>query len=109
MRNLRTFTYAFDHSVTYAGSDSDGDRHHRSPAVPAAPLQAMLVALNDKQAWRITVGSCAKGSAKVTITTDGSTTWADAKTSLATIMRVPPIHGPYCVRHRRRRELRSRA
>lgn len=59
----------------------------------AAPLQTILVAINDKQAWRITVGSCAKGGAKVAITTDGGTTWADAKTALNTIVRVRPTDG----------------
>jgi len=51
------------------------------------------VAINDKQAWRITVGSCVKGGAKVAVTTDGGTTWADAKTSLKTIVRVRPTDG----------------
>jgi hypothetical protein len=60
---------------------------------PAAPLQTILVAINDTQAWRITVGSCAKGGAKVAITTDGGTTWADAKTSLKTVVRVRPTDG----------------
>ena len=60
---------------------------------PAAPLQTILVAINDKQAWRINVGSCATGGAKVAITTDGGTTWADAKTPLSTIVRVRPTDG----------------
>jgi hypothetical protein len=58
-----------------------------------APLQTILVGINNKQAWRITVGSCAKGGAKLAITTDGGTTWADAKTSLSTIVRVRPTDG----------------
>ena len=58
-----------------------------------APLQTILVAINTKQAWRITVGSCAKGGAKVAVTTDGGTTWANAKTSLSTIVRVRPTDG----------------
>src|SRR5674476_317569 len=59
----------------------------------AAPLQTILVAINDKQAWRINVGSCAKGGAKVATTTDGGATWAQAKTALNTIVRVRPTDG----------------
>jgi hypothetical protein len=59
----------------------------------ATPLQTILIAINDKQAWRVTVGSCSKGGAKVAITTDGGTTWADAKTSLKTVVRVRPTDG----------------
>lgn len=58
-----------------------------------APLQTILVAINDKQAWRINVGSCAKGGAKVATTTDGGATWAQAKTPLNTIVRVRPTDG----------------
>ena len=60
---------------------------------PAAPLQTILVAINDKAAWRINVGTCAKGGAKVATTTDGGTTWADAKAPLGTIVRVRPTDG----------------
>ena len=59
----------------------------------AAPLQTILVAINDKQAWRVNVGSCAKGGAKVATTTDGGATWTDAKTPLNTIVRVRPTDG----------------
>ena len=55
-----------------------------------SPLQTILVALDNKAAWRISVGSCANGGAKVAITTDGGTTWADAKTPLRTVVRVRP-------------------
>jgi hypothetical protein len=58
-----------------------------------APLQTILVAINNKQAWRINVGSCAKGGARVAVTTDGGSTWVDAKTSLSTIVRVRPTDG----------------
>lgn len=51
------------------------------------------MAINDKQAWRINVGWCAKGGAKVATTTDGGATWAQAKTALNTIVRVRPTDG----------------
>jgi hypothetical protein len=62
-------------------------------AAPAVPLQTILVALDSQQAWRVNVGSCAKGGAKLATTTDGGSTWADARTSLATIVRVRPSNG----------------
>ena len=60
---------------------------------PAAPLQTILVALDNQRAWRIRVGSCADGGAKAATTTDGGTTWADAKAPLGTIVRVRPTDG----------------
>ena len=58
--------------------------------VAAAPLQTILVALDNQRAWRVSVGSCAGGGAKVATTTDGGKTWADAKAPLRTIVRVRP-------------------
>ncbi len=60
---------------------------------PAAPLQTILVALDNRRAWRIAVGSCASGGAKIETTADGGATWADAKTPLQTIVRVRPTDG----------------
>ena len=59
----------------------------------AAPLQTILVALDNQRAWRVRVGSCADGGAKVATTTDGGTTWVDAKAPLGTIVRVRPTDG----------------
>ena len=91
---------------TSAGSPSASVRPSSTPSVkpsppataaatttPVAPLQTILVAINDKAAWRINVGTCAKGGAKVATTTDGGTTWADAKAPLGTIVRVRPTDG----------------
>lgn len=64
-----------------------------APAATVAPLQTLLVAIDTKRAWRITVGSCATGGAKVATTTDGGTTWTDAKAPLRTIVRVRPTDG----------------
>lgn len=60
---------------------------------PAAPLQTMLVAIDNQRAWRIGAGSCAAGGATLATTTDGGTTWADAKAPLRTIVRVKPTDG----------------
>lgn len=60
---------------------------------PAAPLQTMLVAIDKQRAWRVGVGSCAAGGAKLVVTTDGGKTWADAKAPLRTIVRVRPTDG----------------
>jgi len=59
-------------------------------AAPAAPLQTMLVAVDDKQAWRVHTGSCSAGGATLAITTDGGRTWTDTKAPLGTIVRVRP-------------------
>ncbi len=56
----------------------------------AAPLQTMLVALDNKRAWRVRAGSCSAGGATLATTTDGGKTWADAKAPLRTIARVRP-------------------
>lgn len=64
-----------------------------APTAPAAPLQTMLVALDNQRAWRVTVGSCAAGGATVVTTTDGGTTWVDAKAPFRTIVRVRPTDG----------------
>lgn len=57
---------------------------------PAAPLRTMLAALDNQRAWRVSVGTCAEGGAKLVTTTDGGTTWTDAKAPLPMIVRVRP-------------------
>lgn len=64
-----------------------------TPAVPAAPLQTLLVAIDNQRAWRVRVGSCAAGGATVVTTTNGGKTWSDAKAPLRTIVRVRPTDG----------------
>jgi len=56
----------------------------------AAPLQIMLVAIDDQRAWRVRAGSCSAGGATLASTTDGGRTWGDAKAPLRTIVRVRP-------------------
>ena len=60
---------------------------------PAAPLQIMLVAVDNERAWRVGVGSCSAGGATLATTTDGGTSWADAKAPLRTIVRMRPTDG----------------
>jgi len=55
-----------------------------------APLQTMLVAIDDKRAWRVHAGSCSAGGATLATTNDGGRTWTDTKAPLRTIVRVRP-------------------
>jgi hypothetical protein len=64
------------------------------PAEPVTtaqvPLRTMLVALDDKRAWRADAGSCADGGATVGTTVDGGRTWAKRRVTLPRIVRVQP-------------------
>ena len=62
-------------------------------AALAAPVQTILVAIDDKQAWRVHTGSCSAGGATLATTGDGGRTWTDAKVPLRTVVRVRPIDG----------------
>ncbi len=64
-----------------------------TPTGTAAPLRTMLAALDNQRAWRVSVGTCAEGGAKLVTTTDGGTTWTDAKAPLPMIVRVRPTDG----------------
>ncbi len=59
-------------------------------AALGAPLQTMLVAIDDKAAWRVHTGSCSAGGATLATTGDGGRTWTDTKAPLGTIVRVRP-------------------
>jgi hypothetical protein len=64
-----------------------------TPVTPAsAPLQTMLVALDNQRAWRVGAGSCSAGGASLATTADGGRTWAQAQaqTNLSRIVRVRP-------------------
>ncbi len=67
-----------------------------SPSVPSsvtaagAPLQTMLVALDNRQAWRVGAGSCSVGGATLATTVDGGKTWAKVNPNLGRIVRVRP-------------------
>ena len=62
-------------------------------AAGAAPLQVMLVAIDDRLAWRVRAGSCSAGGATLATTSDGGTTWVDGKTPLRSIVRIRPSTG----------------
>ena len=84
-------------SAGTSSTPSDTGSAASSPTAPAtataalaAPLQTMLVAIDDKAAWRVHTGSCSAGGATLAITTDAGRTWTDTKASLGTIVRVRP-------------------
>jgi hypothetical protein len=55
-----------------------------------APLETMLVALDDQRAWRVGAGSCSAGGANLATTQDGGKTWAKGNAGLSRIVRVRP-------------------
>ena len=55
-----------------------------------APLQTMLVALDNRRAWRVGAGSCSAGGATLATTVDGGKTWASGNPKLPRIVRVRP-------------------
>jgi photosystem II stability/assembly factor-like uncharacterized protein len=56
----------------------------------AAPLQTMIVALDNNRAWRVGAGSCSAGGATLATTVDGGKTWAKGNANLRRIVRVRP-------------------
>lgn len=54
----------------------------------AAPLQTMLVAVDDQRAWRALAGSCSAGGATLETTKDGGATWVNTNTPVEMIARV---------------------
>jgi hypothetical protein len=65
----------------------------KAQTAPAAPLRTMLVAIDNKRAWRVGAGSCAGGGATLTRTADGGRTWVEGGTPLRRIVRVKPGDG----------------
>lgn len=55
-----------------------------------APLQTMLVAVDNQRAWRVGAGSCSSGGATLATTVDGGRTWVEVKAHLRRIVRVRP-------------------
>jgi hypothetical protein len=78
------------------GAAVDGARGSVTPrptgsvTTDQVPLRTMLVALDDRRAWRAGAGSCADGGATVGTTTDGGRTWVKGKETLSRIVRVQP-------------------
>jgi len=58
-----------------------------------APLQTLLVAVDNQRAWRVGAGSCSAGGATLATTADGGRTWTQAKTPMRRIVRVRPSDG----------------
>jgi hypothetical protein len=81
-------------SSATASIDSAGAPESSSPTSPSsavtAPLQTMLVALDDQRAWRVGAGSCSSGGATLGTTVDGGKTWAKGTTNVRRIVRVKP-------------------
>jgi hypothetical protein len=48
----------------------------------------MLVALDDRRAWRVASGSCSAGGAALAVTADGGKTWTKGKVTLRRIVRL---------------------
>jgi hypothetical protein len=59
-------------------------------AVDRAPLQTMIMALDNQRAWRVVAGSCAGGGAALATTADGGKTWTKGSATLRRIVRVRP-------------------
>jgi hypothetical protein len=55
-----------------------------------APLQTMIMALDDQRAWRVVAGSCSDGGAALASTTDGGRTWTKGRATLRRIVRLRP-------------------
>jgi hypothetical protein len=72
-------------------SSAPGSSSPTSPSSSVnAPLQTMLVALDDQRAWRVGAGSCSAGGATLETTVDGGKTWAKGTTNVRRIVRVKP-------------------
>jgi hypothetical protein len=92
-----THTSGIDTSpVSSAPASVDSTTAPASPSPTAsliaakAPLQIMLVALDNQQAWRASAGSCSAGGASMATTVDGGKTWAKRNANLSRIVRVQP-------------------
>jgi hypothetical protein len=55
-----------------------------------APLQTMIIALDNQRAWRVVAGSCSDGGAALATTADGGKTWAKGSATLRRIVRLRP-------------------
>ncbi|MEP7192688.1 MAG: hypothetical protein ABI903_07465 [Actinomycetota bacterium] len=77
-------------SVSSAGASGSTSLPTSLSGSANAPLETMLVALDDQQAWRVAAGSCSDGGATLGTTVDGGKTWAKVSTNLKRIVRVKP-------------------
>jgi hypothetical protein len=58
------------------------------PAVEVVPTAVGIVGVNDKSAFRFTVGSCGKGGAELELTTNGGESWVPRAAPFDTLVRV---------------------
>ena len=75
-------------SPTSTGSVAPAAKPSPAPGAPSAPLQVMLVALDNRHAWRVGAGSCSAGGSTLATTVDGGKTWATSDAKLSRIVRV---------------------
>ncbi len=61
-----------------------------SVSAAQAPLQTMIMALDNQRAWRVVAGSCSDGGAALATTADGGKTWTEGRTTLRRIVRLRP-------------------
>ncbi|HEX7535942.1 MAG TPA: hypothetical protein VF391_02930 [Dermatophilaceae bacterium] len=76
--------------VSPSASPSPSSSRSPSTSRTAAkvPLQTMLVALDDRRAWRVAAGSCSAGGAALAVTVDGGRTWTKGTVTLRRIVRL---------------------
>jgi hypothetical protein len=84
---------SLDHGSAPSATTS-GSEGRSSPAIATAvPLQTMIVAVDDQQAWRAGSGSCPDGGGKLLSTVDGGKSWTKGKADFRRILRVQPADG----------------
>jgi hypothetical protein len=72
---------------------SAGPSPTASPPAVKAPLQTMIMALDNQRAWRVVAGSCSTGGAALASTSDGGKTWTKVRPNLRRIVRLRPADG----------------
>jgi hypothetical protein len=63
----------------------------RSPQTRPVPLRQVVVALDDRRAWRAVLGTCDKGGAALEVTADGGRTWGSRVVPARALGRVQPV------------------
>lgn len=76
-----------------SAESSGGPSPTGSVTVAKAPLQMMIMALDDQSAWRVVAGSCSDGGSALATTADGGKTWTKGSATLRRIVRLRPSDG----------------
>jgi hypothetical protein len=71
-----------------AESTPSPDPDAADDADAAVPVKRLLVAVDDRRAWRVTTGTCDGGGSRVSVTVDGGATWDTRPAPLASIDRL---------------------